>query len=377
MVGPITDRYVTATRIDDALGEGLRLHTDRDELYEVREADGADIRIHGDVDDWTATVRFPAIDLDPAYDRFDTVAERLETEYDEELITPATRFLQAARDTGTVTTRSGPVTLRYDETGENGLIELDDLDSDDVTGKEVAGTLATYAGTGAASGGTTGMMLGTPELAAIGTAAGAIGGVMSAFYTESEKRFPHSPAGHAIKGIRNTRTRLRRRRERKTHAAERLHEQDMWDTLNEKNRLETVADTTRDLDEARRYEAVKETDVEETVSTLMDHHFHRFPEQAGIAATIETGSYDAAIDFVSAALGRSAPDIDRSSIYEDERAFRDLFEAAHEERREELVAAVLEEGAARGVRDYLNTAHGDLVQRTGGEARLQDGGDTG
>lgn len=377
MVGSITDRYVTATGLDDTLGEGLRLHTDQDELYELRSTAGTDIRVHGNADDWTATVRFPDTDLDPAYERFDTIAEDLEAAYGEELITPATRFLRAARDTGEVITRSGPITLKYNETGENSLLTLDELESDDVTGKEVAGTLVSYAGSGAASGGATGLMLGNSELAVLGTVAGAVGGFASAFYTEHEKRFPHSPAGYGIKGLRNMKTRVRKRRERKEKAEERLNEQDIWDTLNEKNRLAVVADTTRDLDEARRYEEVKETDVEETVETLMDCHFHGFPDRAGVTAMIKAESYDAALDFAATILDRTTPDIDRPSIYHTRRIFRDVFEAAHEDRQEDLVATVLEDGAAQEVRDYLDDTHPGLVQDVGGTRQLYAEGDTG
>lgn len=367
-----TDRYVTATALDDTLGEGLRLHTDHDECYELRETGGAGVRVYGGADEWTAKIRFQDTDLDPAYDRFDAVAERLEGVYDEELITPASTFLNDAKS-GSVTARSGSIAIHYNQQGRNGLRAINDI-RDSSKRAEIA-ALAGYGGAGMTGGTMAGAATGIPELALLGFLGGAFGGAIGGLMAE-DKAFPRTPMGYSIKGVTNTKTRIARWRERRKTRPGRLTERDMWDTLNEKRRLDAIAETTRDLDQARRHDDLQETGIEETVDTLIVHHFDSFHHHAGVTATISTDSYAEALDFAATVLDRDTPDRERPSIYTDVNAFRDVFEAAHEERREALVQTVLEDEAADPVKDYLDTHHEDVVQAIGGATRLHEGADT-
>lgn len=377
MVASITDRYVAATGLDDALGTGLRLHTDHDEVYELREAGKAAVRVYGEEGEWTVKARFQETDLDPAYDRFDAIAETLEDAYGENLITSATYFLNEAKHGGSVETTSGPITLRYNERDADGLLTIDDMGGGIPAGPDILVGLG-YAGTGLAGGAAAGAAAAGPE----GMMVGGVGGMVAGFagFFKELNGFPRSPIGYSIKGMKNTRKRVQRRRERKKTRADRLEEYGLWDTLNEANRLETVAETTRDLDEARRHEELQETGITETVDALMDHHFDSFHERQGVTATATTDSYREALDFAATVLDRETPghvDHGHPTIYRDPLIFRDLFEAAHKERREELVATVLDVDTAGPVEEYLDSHHEDIVRDIGGTTRLEEGTDGG
>lgn len=205
---------------------------------------------------------------------------------------------------------------------------------------------------------------------------GGVGGIVAGFagFFKELEGFPHSPIGYSIKGMKNTRKRVQRLRERRKTRSDRLEKRDMWDMLNEKHRLDAVADETRDLDEARRHEELREADIEETVDALMEHNFYRFDRQKGVTATMTADSYGEALDFAATVLERDTVEHERPSIYDDRDVFRGVFEAAQEGRQEELIRTVYSDGASEPVETYLDEHHQVLVERTGQNRTLE--GDT-
>lgn len=366
----IDDRYLAADRIDDALGSGIRLYTDRDEVYETRDITGHAVRIAGGDPGWYTQVHLPAPD-EPreAYDPFDTVAERIDTAYDTELITPATTFLEhmAEEDRFHVedTDAAPAYSLQYRrELEPDPHEEFSEVSNDILVG---------YVGAGAASGGATALALGAadPFLGLVsGMAAGSLGALLDKeLYTGGSSL---SPARNIRRGVNAVKRTVAGDDD---GGVEELAGVTVWDRLNEKRRLETVAEETRDVEEAERYLELKDTDIEVEAERLLLLQFESFEDQRGITAAATVEAYDDAINFAATVLDRETPDTGRPSIYTDADVFDQMFAAVPQEEQERLVEPVLEGDAAEPVESYLNAEHTELVQAVGSEHALEGGAD--
>lgn len=367
MTWPDTDdRYIVPASIDDGLGTGVRLHTSEDEVYEAREVDGAAVRVYGQNEDWGVLLNIPRTGMREGYDTFDTVAERLENAYDEDLITPSATFLDSVKAKGGISVDSGPITLQY--RSEDGA----DADEDELElpGPEeaVPGYAVVGAGTGAAAGATTFGSAG-PEAALLGAAlggvGGAFGGALSAF--NEPALHPYSPIGTLQKANR----RLQAYRDRRRTDFGRLGESELWQEFNEKRRLDAVQETARDMETTLRYDELRDDGVEEDVERLMDHHFQDIAKRPGVTVRFTGDRYTEAIELVANALDTEIPAVERPSIYMDAAVFRTLFKQVNETEQERLVDVAFEQDAFdQKVATYLENQHEDLVADVGQERSL-------
>lgn len=149
-----------AEHIDDALGEGIRLQTQHDALYEMRAHDGVETRIYGDGDDWRVKARIPVEgDDEAAYETFRDAVYDLADTYDEETTVPALAFMEDDRSRA-LDFPPERVRVRYNEEEQVDLsVDLPDTRRDWVKASLAsAGTFSgTYAGVfGGMIGGVTG-----------------------------------------------------------------------------------------------------------------------------------------------------------------------------------------------------------------------------
>lgn len=378
MMVDVDARYFAGARGEDAISPYIRLHTDRDELYEMRDLGDASVRVYGADDTWQAKVRFPAGDVDEAYERFDAVAERVEDAYGEDLIVPSPAFLDELEEDGAVTAETADISIVYREEDGRDLAEdierFDAADAIPAINKTVFGG---YAGSGAAAGAAFGTVF-PPFGPVVG---GAVGGVLTGLVghqTEAylyQKESGFSPLRRLEQGVNRVRERRERRRQERTLAEENVQDMTLLETVNEKHRLEAVADTTRDLDEGRRYRELRDSDVDRTVETLLTHHFTDFDEQGGVITAATRDTYEDATAFAARAATGSREDAERPSILQDRDLFATVYEAADGERQEELINTVLSRDAAEAVRRYLDRNDPETVRRVGGRERLEAGGE--
>lgn len=375
----VAGRYLAAEPFDDALSGGIRVHTDRDELYEARTVDGHPVRIDGADDRWRVQVHLPASD-DPleGYDTFDTVAERLENTYREELITPATDFLDRLEGSNSVTAVDDTIEVRY-RTRHAWKTDPGDGYRPSKGGPSAReGHIIRMTGAGAGTGGAAGIALGAtagPETAAVlgagGAFAGAVAGFADGIFLYDILRTPLSLSYGVEKGTDWTRRKRKEFREWRANRQNRLEDLGTFDRFNEKQRLAAVKDETRDPHAAQRYRELRDSDVEENVLDLLERHFDRFDERQGVTAIHTTDSYEEAAAFATAALETGSAAVEQPSLHTNERVFRTIFEAAADGRQEELVETVLgNDGAGDAVQDYLDREYPGLVERIGKQQNL-------
>lgn len=364
----IDDRYVALDTVEDA-ETGFRLHTDHDEVYEAMHVENVDVRIYGADDRWHAKIRLPTADLDDAYDTFNETTQALDDVYGTDLFMPATTFLDTVNADDAPRSTEGAITVRYNETG---AARHPTVTPEDAEQAALIGAVGSAGASGAAAGAA--FMGGTPETLAIGAAGGALAGAAAAgaYWLANPKTLGAISdtlhIDHQTAAIINTYNRFQ------ADDADRLHSQRFLDAVNEKHRLDAVADTTENLDEARRYQELREEDVDGALEDILVFEFEALDLMSGVNATYTAEQYEDAHTFAAVITGADLARTDRPSILTQPDVFKDIFEAAHRQRQEELVQQVHTRGASDAIEAYLDEAHPDLVERTGQEQALK--GDT-
>lgn len=375
MTANIDDRYLTGEPFRDDLGTGIRLYTDRDEVYEARTVAGSRVRVHGGDAGWYVQAQLPA-STEPVegYETFDTVTERLEHAYGAELITPATDFLDRLESRDSFTASDDGMQVQYRKRHAWKLEPGECYSSSRYSADQVFRMTGAGAGTGAAGGVTIGATAG-PEaalaLGVLGGVGGAVVGLMDRAFLYDMLDSPISLSKGTEKGADWTLRKKHEFTEQRANRQKRLDDADLFDRFNEKQRLKAVADKTRDPHQAERFRELRDSDIEERVENLLERQFDRFDERQGVTAQYTADGYGEALDFAATVLETGAMDLERPSLFQDRDVFQTVFEAADEGRQEELVEAVLaRDDADQQVTGYLEDSHGETVEQVGQERTL-------
>lgn len=371
-----TDLY-HAERIDDDLGEGFRMYTLEDTVHEARrgtmwvfDGDGhptgpLETRIYPDGDDWMLKANTPVTEKKPAYRAFRGFANTAEEELEVELETTWLDYQTSYEDeedfevSSTAGSQQITVAVRQDGSLDLPLVSYD---ANPATSGWVVGSLA--GGTALVAQG-----LGVPvdplSTLWLGWAAGAgIGG--------------------ATPKILQYRTNKKRREQ--YGEVETLNEADMFDRINEKQRLEAILRRPGPAPDhfTEQYNAMREDEFEEIFDAVTTAHFDSFEEQAGVTLTGRFDSYTDAYG-VAAALTGNDDSAERPSIYTDHDAFTALFDhLLYEEDGEKhllpdgerLIGNVLHRDKVNpAITRWLDEHHPDLVQDIGQKHSLEGGRD--
>lgn len=394
-----------AAMIDDELGEGIRLQTQDDAVYEMRGDGVMETRLYGEEDEWHVKARIPVDGgEEDAYEVFRDIIYDLGDTYDEDVTVPALAFMEGnhRRDLDFMSTL---VTARYNAEEDVDIsVDLPDERIDWV--KASARSLGTYTAKPAAVGG--GVMGGMFGLAAAITAAGdpalslagagiiaavtgggaaalaGLGGAGAWGWKEGypvwkreaeDARFEHHPGGRTKKW----KHRFKEKREQKKIEEGRngvpLQDDTFLNRLNERNRLAATVDEVDDYEEAERFRELDESGIQAMFDAAMTFQFTGFEDRDGVTLAASTTSYREAAELAADIVGSDTQPQERPTLYHDRDAFVRLFEAAPEADRERMVAAAMED-ATEDVTDYLDANHAQLVERIGQEQNLygEDGG---
>lgn len=311
--------------IDDELGDGFRLFTEEDAVYESRILDDTLTAAYRDSEDWNAKVRFPLADPDDAeqaYKTYADLAHRIEDEYDTDLSLTVKAFNDQLQD-GTVSNDTNETALHYHPEPQLDIAprRLKRLASSapgaagyTLVGKIYGGGLGMAVGT---LGGLGALIGGTPDLLApmaggglgLGVAFGGAGGGMVAkdYYHD---KFP----ADTIK--------RRRYRNDPDHMLTLLTDVNRLHHLNEK--LE-VADTYVQ-DDVDAYESLRNAAPDEDMDLFLDLFFHDLHKRQGITTTFTTDSYDHATDFITHVTETPDREMDEPSIHTNPNAYINLLD---------------------------------------------------
>lgn len=377
---PDTDVF-HAEHVTDELGEGVRLYTAADDIYEMRADDGVETRIYREEETWCVKVREPVPDdLEAAYEVFRDTAHRIGDAYGWDVTVPAYDFMDGDHRLDLEPVElSG--SLRYRQERQ---IDL----SIDVPKKRRHSVLASLGsltiweglggGIGAAVGGGLGLVAGVPvEGAMLGSAVGGGGGSFMWLVDQEDTYRKGNPEAPTY-GIReDIRERARRKKEEAMREADELEEGAIIERVNERNRLNAEINTVEDFGQAERLKDLQEEAVGETFDALMAAHFNQFHQWDGVIADVEVDAYADAYRFAASVAETRQEAVERPSIYTDRDAFGGVFEALPDADRDVLVANVLERGASDAVTAYLDSEHAERVQRVGGATVLDAGTEEG
>lgn len=379
-------------RVQDALGDGLRIHTSWDEVYETRRHDDAAIRIYPAEGRWHARVQYDVTELEDAYDRFSAAASGIADAYEVSLDTTPKAFMADLDSDGLVREDDGRYTLTFREEPD-----IRSLVNQPVSGKSwlkgMAASMASLTGggstVGAVLGGALGIPGGPPAMAAGATAGAVGGGVLGGIVGFSETLATASVSEDRYMWRSsfptNAWTRFFEKRRRKKYVDEgRLAEETHFDLMNRLNTLDRELELADSLDLARHeeYTDLDESGVDEVHDILMRTQFHDFEKTGGVTATRTAETYEEAAAFAAELLDVDAPD-ERPSIYTDPAVFRDLFDqCSYEDDGEERLFgtghAMMQDVVGRDAVDpsivtWLEERHPGLVKEVGQEHALSGG----
>lgn len=358
-----------AERIEDGLGDGFRLYTLDDEVYEARtgtlpasldngeEVSRLDSRIYHDDTYWVMKVNTPVTEKKPAYNTLRAFADTVEEATGEELETTWLDYQTTYEDgeqfeVGTRGVGTDTVTVSFQASG-----------SIDIPEASYEMQLGLGHGMGAALGGgaaaAAGMLLGAPVGVIDGLLVGQVAG---------------AGLGGVIPKARQYRE--NRKRRKRFCEAEGIEDLDLFDRVNEKHRLEQILDRDTPAPDrfTDRYNALRDEDLDELLDVITTAHFDGFDDQAGVTVTGTFDTYGGAHAMAAALSGVEAL-TDRPSIYADRDVFERFFDAlTYEEGGDEqlledgerLVCDVMQrDDVAPSIIAWLDAEHADTVQDVG------------
>lgn len=349
--------------LDD--GDGFRLHTSRDNVYEYRQDGERDARITSGEWGWRTVVHAPARE-DEACDEFAAFAEAIDDRYDTGFV-DASRAFNALKEDGVVAVHEGLFRLRYREShgfdippGRMGRTTR--RVSRGVVDGIYAGSLGYALGfLGGIAGFAGAAALGAPsplqETILVGTTAGGsalFGGIGA---------LRGAPDGYSSAEI--------RRRELVRGGEPAAVVEDMLETVN----AERVEQYLAGEPEATGDEEDDCTRVEQELDVFLDTVFHDAEQHAGVVASAWHPTYDEAKTFVSGLADVSVTE-EPPSLYTDADVFQELF--AYLETDDGLLddAHILvdnvysREDVSPEIAAWLNEAHPELVQDVGQQKAL-------
>lgn len=366
--------------IQDELGDGLRLLTTHDDVYEAREQDGVETRMYTADDQWNAKIRQPTTDLEDAYDTFYTMLETFnELEQTDMSVTPD-EFLDRVKDRDSIKRLDTSAAVRYDEEDNDiGEVEL----SSGETFIQVVGGIGGYAATG----GAIGALAGPPGMAS-GTLLGVMGGMGMAIvdvmamsrhdpnkYREAADK-SNTPISLSYKTLRSSKNKFRRWKHARQQEKQR-QQFEQPDLLEDVNELRCIEGRMKQLNTVEAHgvrDELQEKDPDQMLDAALSVAFHNFEKQAGVTATGTFDTYEDAAAFLATVTDTEQPG-EQPSIYTNEDAFTDLFGLMNEyelERDQEVLAQKAHEQGDGAVLEYLETEHPDLFNETGMEYATED-----
>lgn len=375
-----------AQYVKDALGEGIRIYTSHDELYEMRQRDGTEVRVYPAGDAWQLKARYTVGGDEEAYALMQDLFDRVEdwTGSRPELTIGAFHdavqrgYVERGEDDATVVYRTEHA---YD-------LDIPTSRLAAVTGSTAGfSTLVGVGGgmfgvVGGALGGVTGFLLGGPPGAmamgaggaklggGIGGALGALAGLGDLSDVAQGRPEDDSPTRAAIDWFDAP---LRRRKERK-----RLDTEDrvgsVLDRVNEKRALDVYMrseGTDYDTGKAERHAELTDSGVEDAFNEVWTIQFADFEKGEGVSVVQEWETYADALDAAADLPGLDAPATERPSIYTDRDALHTLLEQLPEQDRKTVIRNVLGAEPAPAVRKMLDQIYGELVAEAGRERSLE------
>lgn len=354
--------------IDDELGEGIRLHTDTDHLYELRTnsslmgaEDVTASRIYSrDGDSWKAKTQIPGAEDRDAYEQLKEVRDRITDAYDVDVTLPAYDFQEGDR--------------RFDfDGGIDGVLIYntpEDVDDDIYVIEQpdrLLETMAGYSAAGASTGATWGAMASPEPLsgAVIGGGLGSVAGLaglLDAMIHDCED--VETPAPKAAKWAAKTSEYLKGHTPAKGGP---LQDSSFIDDLNTKRSLEGEnIEEVEDYDLAEQYRELESRDLDGRLRSLLEDHFGSFEDRPGVIVTVDVDTYADARAFVSHMHDEEPVDVDRPSVYDSPGTFDQLFRHLDEEEKKDWIEEVLDEDHER-IQTFLEEEYGDLVTEVGQE----------
>lgn len=341
----------TREPVDDELGEGFRMYTQEDRVFESRVQEPYHSRLYEREDgDWYAGVLAPVTrkERDETVEAF---IERINMAYDtdcspEESWFDAKSWLRGRAKEN----RAEDIELGYNRW--SAFTKDVNLRQDMAAG---LGSMSVYTGGGAGAGAAIGAAVGGPGGAVLGAYIGTMPGMLAAWVDLLNS------SNYGKRTVVNTiRNRWVERAEQKHLTGEMLGE-DLLETVTRYNALNWLP-PSRDLEEVElQREELSQDNPLETLEDRVDTHFD-VTNFAGVYATRKTENYGDAATFISTVQDSAADGISRPSIYEDLERFADLFEHLYEDgesetyvRREgtQMIESAFREGADPAVQEYL------------------------
>lgn len=369
---PAIDLF-TAQRVETERGDGFRIYTARDDVYEALESEGGvETRLHPASTGYRVTVRIPVGDgeetAQEAYQAFRDVADRVETGYDVDLPLSWLNFeddLGGAPRARARLDEGDRVTVRYRADGKVAIPEK--RYSTYSEGMSYVGAFT--GGFGLIGADMLGMLSATHPLLPFPAGFGGMvaGGMLGYFGPKTRQWY------------------VNRKRRKRYENPEAVMEQPVLDGVNERNGLERLLDRDEPMPDhvTDRYKELRDEPLDEVWGLLTTAHFERFDRQQGLTASGTFDTYEEAAAFTDVVRGVPQQERTRPSIYEEPAVFENLFShLVHEvdgelyilDDADVMVGNVVEHGAADGVRMFLDETHADLVQRVGAEHSLSGGG---
>lgn len=362
--GMDTELYAVDQHVETPRGNGFRIHTLEDEVYELLETGDGASRIHPSDryggDQWRSTVQLPVAEVQEAYDTFRAVADRVEEAYDVDLPESWISFRKAYENGGTSVGHDA-FNVRYNR--EDGI----------TVPKE---RFATYGGVGTLGGGFFGSLAGM-----FGSMGAHAAGLVSE-PTGVAIMLGSIPAsfifgwGGGYLGPKAKGKWTNWRRQRTYGDPEKAGDDTLFARLNERNSLEALLNGDESFPDhlTDRYLAMEDAGLEDVKDLLLKTHFHGFDKAQGVVAEATFDTYEEAAEFQHVVRGDTAAVVDRASIYTNTDAFTTMFDhltftVEGEEYiltdAERVVENVYERDTHPDIVTWLEEEHPDLVTETG------------
>lgn len=380
----VPDAEVYAAQyVDDGLGEGFRVYTGHDEVYEAWEADGAEVRVYPDDEGWWMKVRYPVVEGEDAYDvmqeTFDTIQEEAGTRPSLTI-----RDFHDGVERGYVSREADGFTVQYRDE-HNYDIDISSSHLATVAGSTAGfGTWVGLGGgacglVGAGLGGAFGLLAGPPGAVA-GAAAGAemggmLGGAFGALLgsvdvADGLKGKGDPTITRDVADALNERIRKRRERKRLAQGVD----ESLLDQVNQKRALDAYMDAEGveyDPAKAERHADLEKAEVEAAFEEIQAILFSRFENGKGVSVMKRYDTYGEAVDAVQRQVDID-PGRERPSIYRDRDALATILDALPEQDRQVVVETALERETTEAVDALLDRDYADIVEDVGPEWSLEN-----
>lgn len=357
--------------VQDELGDGLRILTSHDDVYEARAAEDIETRIYSDGEQWQAKVQNPVTDMEEAYDRVVASVNSINDLGDAGLAVDPEVFLEGVDRYDTFGLEGNGFTVKYRETGEG--LEATGL-SDGAQIAYFLGGWGSYAGAGA----TGGFAVGGPPGALVGGLGGAAAYYLEALFNadagdldlekvaENKSR---SPMMLPYRGIRSAKNRVRNWRHRRSQrkAQEQYQQPELLNDVNELHCILSRMQQNNTIQGHEQRDRLKDKDPDETLEAALNIAFHRFEEQPGVTATGTFELYDDAAAFMATLTDTDTPTT-RPSIYTRPDAFKTIFERCVEydlTDDQQILTQNAHKNGSANVLSYLEDEHPDLFHNGG------------